>query len=360
MRLFTCQSCKNTVYFHNSQCVACGTTLGFSPKAAEMVAIEPAKEQYGSRPLWTAVGAQDRFFQCANTQQGVCNWLIPERCDNEFCKSCRHNNLSPDLTVEGNLDRWRKVEQAKQHLFYSLVRWRLPAPTAADGVEEPLTFDLIADAQTDTGTQKVLTGHDAGHITLNIAEADDDEREKRRVAMQEPYRTLLGHFRHEIGHYYWDLLVKNTNRLGEFRTLFGDEQQDYAEALDRYYATGAPADWPQRYISAYSSAHPWEDFAETWAHHMHIVDTLETANALGVSIQPREADSLSADVAFDAYWVKNFDNVVAAWTPVSVALNSLTRSLGQKDAYPFVLSQAVIDKLAFVHELVSDYMPLGH
>jgi len=356
MKQFQCQSCGATVFFRNSSCLSCGAKLGYSPDQGAMVALEPVETdaaQGDGRPQWQAF-AGPKFRFCANADHGVCNWLIPNEDEQIFCRSCRHNQLAPDLSIEGNLARWQRLEQAKQHLFYSLIRWRLPTPTLADGVSEPLVFDLIADVQTDAGVQRIYTGHDAGRITINIAEADDDERERRRVGMGEPYRTLLGHFRHEIGHYYWDILVRDGQMLNEFRNLFGDEREDYCAALRRHHAEGAPPEWPGSFISAYATAHPWEDFAETFAHHIHIVDTLETAHALGLKIEARTVpdEALKTDVAFDAYRAADFGDIVAAWTPVSVALNSLTRSLGLQDAYPFVLSPAIVEKLDFIHRLI--------
>jgi hypothetical protein len=357
MKHFQCQSCGSTVFFRNSSCVACGSKLGYSPDHGTMFAVRPAEGASGDRPVWSTHGDAKNVHFCANADHGVCNWLVAD--GHVMCRSCRHNQLAPDLTIEGNLARWQRVEQAKQHLFYSLLRWRLPTPTAAENVSKPLVFDLVADVQTETGVQRVYTGHDAGLITLNIAEADDDEREKRRLGMGEPYRTLLGHFRHEIGHYYWDILVRDGQMLDEFRNLFGDERADYGAALQRHYARGPSPDWPGAHISAYATAHPWEDFAESFAHHMHIVDTLETAHALGISIEARAVkdEALKTDIDFDAYGAENFDAVVAAWTPVSVALNSLTRALGQPDAYPFVLSQTIIDKLDFIHRLIRSQQP---
>ena len=175
------------------------------------------------------------------------------------------------------------------------------APSLAEtwsGSEDGLAFDFIAAAATP-----VVTGHASGLITINLAEADDAERERQRNRMGEPYRTLLGHFRHEIAHYYWSRLIENSNRLEEFRALFGDEQQDYVGTLQNHYANGPPPDWPTHFVTAYASAHPWEDFAETWAHYLHIVDTLETASAFGVRIAPavdREGAHFAVvdDVAF--------------------------------------------------------------
>jgi hypothetical protein len=319
-----------------------------------MFAVHPDGAD-GERPVLLTVGERAlRVRFCANADHGVCNWLVSADDDLALCRSCRHNHLAPDLSIAGNLMRWQRVEQAKQHLFYSLIRWRLPTPTQAQAVAEPLVFDLVADVQTENGVRRVYTGHDSGLITINIAEADDDERERRRLGLGEPYRTLLGHFRHEVGHYYWDILVRDGKMLDEFRSLFGDERADYAAALQRHHAEGAPADWPGAFISAYATAHPFEDFAESFAHHMHIVDTLETANALGLSIDARANpdEALKTEVAFDAYHAGSFDEIVAAWTPVSVALNSLTRSLGQQDAYPFVLSRTIVEKLDFIHRLI--------
>jgi len=351
MKHFVCQNCGSTVFFRNSSCVSCGAKLGYSPDAETMFAVVSVAPDE-----WAPVGEpSSRLRFCANADHGVCNWLLPADDAQRMCRSCRHNHLAPDLSVAGNLARWRRVEQAKQHLFYSLIRWRLPTPTQAEAVAEPLIFDLVADVQTDSGMSRIYTGHDAGLITINIAEADDDERERRRLGLGEPYRTLLGHFRHEIGHYYWDILVRDGQMLGEFRNIFGDERADYGAALQRHHVEGAPPNWPGAFISAYATAHPWEDFAESFAHNMHIVDTLETAYALGLSIDAR---ALKTDIAFDAYHADAFDAVIAAWTPVSVALNSLSRSLGQQDAYPFVLSQAIVQKLDFIHRLIR-FQPSG-
>jgi len=355
MKLFECQKCGNAVHFENSACVACGSRLGYAPEEQKMIAVEALDTPAEERPVFHSVGRDGRrFYFCANADQGVCNWLVPVEDTHKLCRSCRHNRLAPDLTVDGNIGRWARIEKAKRHLFYSLLLWELPTPTLADDVGEPLFFNLIGDVQTGVGVQKVLTGHEDGQITLNIAEADDDERERRRIAMGEPYRTLLGHFRHEIGHYYWDLLVRDERRLQEFRSIFGDESADYAQALQNHYANGAPVGWPASYISAYATSHPWEDFAETWAHYMHIVDTLEMAHSLGISLKPRHSalEKLEIAVRFNPYKSTDIDEILTTWTPVSVAINSLNRSLGEADAYPFVLSHAIVDKLGFIHRLI--------
>jgi hypothetical protein len=200
----------------------------------------------------------------------------------------------------------------------------------------------------------VLTGHDEGLITLNIAEADSAEREKRRVELNEPYRTLLGHLRHEVGHYYWDVLVRDGGKIEACRAVFGDESVDYQESLQHHYEIGAPADWQENFISAYATMHPWEDFAETWTHYLHIVDTLDTAASFGLAIEPEVSDDPKeiVEVTFDPYRTRSFDKLIDAWFPLSVALNSLNRSMGQGDVYPFAISPPVVEKLRFIHDLI--------
>ncbi len=200
----------------------------------------------------------------------------------------------------------------------------------------------------------MLTGHDEGKITIALKEADDAERERRRVAMREPYRTLLGHFRHEIGHYYWDVLVRDGGTLDACRAVFGDDSRDYAEALKRHYDEGAPPGWQEQFVSEYATTHPWEDFAETWAHYLHIVDTLEMVAAAGMSVRPlidRSGD-YSATVAFDPYFADDIGQVIDAWLPFVFAMNNVSRAMGERDLYPFVIAPAVRTKLGFVHRLV--------
>ena len=197
--------------------------------------------------------------------------------------------MIPDLNIPQNIERWRKIELAKRYVFRSLMRWRLPRPNKIDDPDRGLAFDFLGDVGSNTGgAAHVLTGHDDGLITLNVAEGDDVEREKRRAALGEPYRTLVGHFRHEIGHYYWDRLVRDdSRRLEAFRAVFGDERDDYNGALQRHYSGGPPMDWSVHFISSYATSHPWEDFAETWAHYLHIVDALETARSYGINVRAR-------------------------------------------------------------------------
>jgi hypothetical protein len=215
--------------------------------------------------------------------------------------------------------------------------------------EHGLAFEFPSD--TAAPTAHVLTGHNNGVITINIAEADDAEREKRRVKLREPYRTLLGHFRHEGGHYFWDRLVKGSAWLQKFRAAFGDERCDYGAALDRHYKEGPPADWQECFVSAYASVHPWEDWAETWAHFLHMTDTLETAAACGLSLRPRRRDEPALPkIRADAR--ASFDSLMEDWFALTYVLNNLNRGLGHPDAYPFVLPTAAIDKLRLVQEII--------
>lgn len=352
MKLFECQNCGNVVYFNNSACIHCGHRLGYLPSKAAMMVVVPQGDG------WTAVaepGSSYRF--CRNADLDVCNWLVEGETSGGMCAACRHNRTIPDLSVPNNPSNWSKLEAAKRHLFYSLMMWSLPLRDRVEDPDEGLVFDFVADLVNPDGTVfKPLTGHAAGVITMNIAEADDAERERRRALMGEPYRTLLGHFRHEIGHYFWDRLVRDGGELDAFRAVFGDETTDYGDALRRYYGAGALPGWQINFISAYAVAHPWEDFAETWAHYMHIVDALETARAFGISIKPRAADSkmLSTELDFRPYRAENIEQLVEALVPVTVAMNSINRSMGQPDFYPFVLSEPVINKLRFIHELIAD------
>jgi hypothetical protein len=340
MKLFQCQNCGQALYFENTRCESCGFALGYLPARETVTALAQDAGQ------WTALAAPGRRYRCCtNWTHGVCNWLIPADSADQFCAACRHNRMIPDLTQSDNLVHWRMVETAKHRLFYTLLKLRLPLVTKADD-PDGLAFDFLAD-----GPEPVFTGHDNGLITINLAEADDAERERRRHQMGEPYRTLLGHFRHEIAHYYWSRLVENSPSLAPFRELFGDEQRDYGGALQNYYSWGAPADWPDRFVSAYASSHPWEDFAETWAHYFHMVDTLETANAFGLIIKPKASQSVAARLDFNPLG-SDMDRLIQAWLPLTFAVNSINRSMGLHDLYPFVLSPPAIAKLAFIHERI--------
>ncbi|RLQ88392.1 zinc-binding metallopeptidase family protein [Notoacmeibacter ruber] len=354
MKRFYCSSCDEEVYFDNHFCGHCDRRLGFDPATTQMVALED-----DGNGAWHAIGTADGTFRlCRNHSTAACNWLIDATTDHERCTCCQHNRTIPDLSVEGNQEKWTALETGKRALFYSIRRWGLPHPVPGDAVAEPLVFDFLSDEELPDGTvNRVLTGHDEGLITINIAEGDDAIREANRKAMGEPYRTLIGHFRHEVGHYYWDILVRDGNRLDAFRELFGDERADYGEALQKHYENGAPADWADHYISSYATAHPWEDFAETWAHYLHMTDTIETARAYGLVTAATEAISGEQAAVHDVrsgYDAASAAALVESWVPVTIAANAINRSMGQPDLYPFVLNKAVMRKLAFMHDLVHE------
>lgn len=348
MRLFKCQSCGQALYFENTRCESCRHQLGFLPEAMTISALEPDGD------LLRALAAPDRLVRlCDNAGLLACNWLVEADGVATLCAACRHNHIIPNLTVPLNLQRWQKLELAKHHLFYSLMRLKLPLQNRIDNPVHGLTFDFLAESPNPTGP-KVLTGHDNGLITIALVEADDAERERRRTQMNEPYRSLLGHFRHEVGHYFWDVLVRDGGWLEACRKVFGDDGQDYDAALKLHYQNGAPADWQEHFVSQYASTHPWEDWAETWAHYLHIVDTLEMARSFGISIRPKliREETLSTQIDLDPYETVSMTKIIGAWLPLTFAMNSLARAMGNADLYPFVLSPVVVTKLGFVHDVV--------
>ena len=348
MRLFRCDHCSNVVYFENTVCESCGHTLGYWHETNMMISLEAADGHFTAPTL-----PGRRFVYCTNAQHGACNWLVDfEPGGDPFCRACRHNALVPDIADPANLVRWQVIERAKKRLFYSLLRFRLPLATRNEDPVHGLSFQFLNE---DIAPAPVMTGHQNGIITLALKEADDAAREYRRTSLNEPYRTLLGHFRHEIGHHFWDILIGNDPvALDQFRALFGDERPDYAAALQRYYEAGAASGWQSSYISAYATSHPWEDWAETWAHYLHIVDTTEMAAAFGVRLDPKVdvAGDLTTRIDFDPYRLGQIEELIEHWVPLASLINNLNRAVGQHDAYPFVLTPAVIDKLGFIQRLV--------
>jgi hypothetical protein len=352
MDIFHCDHCDQLVFFENSQCVRCGHRLAYLPGAGRMGSFESVDD--GLSDSSAAEAPRTKYRLCANyTTFDVCNWAVNEADGNPLCLSCRLTRVIPDLDVAGHREAWYRLEVAKRRLLYTLLKLRLPVTDRRADPSCGLAFELVADA---SGPHKapVLTGHRDGVITINIAEADDAERERRRLALNEPYRTLLGHFRHEIGHYYWTRLIKDSERLEAFRTLFGDERQDYAAALHAYYENGPRKEWQTQFVSAYATVHPWEDWAETWAHYLHITDTVDTAAACGIALRPRRKDEpvLKPLPVEAAPPDMPFDRLIDSWFPITYVLNNLNRALGLPDGYPFVLPAPAIEKMRFVHDTV--------
>ena len=346
MRIFTCKQCGQLVYFENIYCENCNHSLGFDIETMDICTLVPTEN--GQFALVNQPELSYRY--CSNYEHKVCNWLVPAHSVEKLCAACELNDTIPNLVNTTYLEQWRLLEYAKHRLIYSLVKLHLPFPNKKQEPVTGLAFNFLA---AENRNEKVLTGHENGLITINIAEADDVVREQSRKNMNEPYRTLLGHFRHEIGHYYWDKLIANTAYLHTFRQLFGNEELDYTQALETYYQQGPPASWPN-HISAYASSHPWEDWAETWAHYLHTMDTLETAYAFGLHIMPGIANpslNVAANMNIDPYQLQNFEDIISRWLPFTYAMNSINRSMGQKDLYPFVMSEVVMKKLAFIHQV---------
>lgn len=349
MNTFHCDRCNAQVFFENTHCENCGGMLGYQPEHRAISTFEPAGEG-----IWRSLNPVNEghlYRQCRNyAQENVCNWMIDaEEGEGELCASCQLTRVIPALNKPQNHVYWNRLEAAKRRLLYSLWQLHLQPEPKLSNPNEGLAFEFMEDMP----KKRVMTGHASGVITLNIIEADPARREEVREQLHEPYRTLLGHFRHESGHYYFDLLIANNEeRLQAFREVFGDERADYAEALKRHYAQPPSDDWALSHVSHYAASHPWEDWAETWAHYLHIFDTLDTAFACGVKLRPRTPNEPVLELKAHPLEARSWDQISWDWFALSYLLNSLNRSIGMPDAYPFALSPPVQKKLQFVHDMV--------
>jgi hypothetical protein len=297
-----------------------------------------------------ARAAPTRFRLCEHrTRAAACNWLVPAHESHTACLSCRLTRTIPDLSRPKNAQRLAAVEAAKRRVLFGLITCGLPIVPKEDDDVHGLAFDLLEPLP---DAPPVVTGHANGLVTINVAEADDDYREMHRESLKEPYRTIIGHLRHELGHYYWGLLIRDGAWLEPFRALFGDERASYGDALQRHYRGGPPADWPDRYISSYAASHPWEDWAETWAHYQHMRSTLETVASfwLATASTPYRITPFETDVLFDRATpsADHFLAWVNAWVILTAVLNETSRSMGQPDVYPFVLNRSAVTKMHFV------------
>ena len=331
MRAFTCPSCGVLLFFENSMCLACGTEVGFDRTARDFVTVPPG-------------------LRCANAVVAECNWVAA--APGELCPCCALTRTRPNDDDAVGIAAFPRAQAAARRLLYQLDDLGLPVITRDKDPESGLAFDLLSSVN-----GPVTTGHDNGVITVDLAEGDDGYREALRVRMDEPYRTLLGHFRHEVGHWYWTVLVMDRPALPVFRALFGDERSDYGEALRQHYANDPDPNWPQTYVSAYATAHPWEDWAETFAHYLHITDGLQTAAAFGIVVAGPEVEAPPDPTAplssVPHEGLNEFDALIDAWLPLTYALNAMNRGIGRRDLYPFVLSPPVLEKLRLVHSLVT-------
>jgi hypothetical protein len=351
-RSYRCR-CGNRIFLRNTLCLACESQLGYLPDEGRLVALDP-----GPAPgTWRARGRDDILKFCANRDSpALCNWMAHAQNASGYCIACRLNRTIPDLNDANNARYWAQLEIAKRRVVSQLLGLALPVKSKLEeNPEGGLMFDFL---RSPAAGPQVMTGHASGLITINVEEADDAKREHIRHLMREPYRALVGHVRHEIGHYYWDRLVWNTRWLDSFRELFGDERASYADACKRHYEQGAPADWPNAYVSSYATMHPWEDWAETWAHYLHMVDTLGTAMGFGI-----DAENLQCEIApftRDALYApddpeaERLLSLLNAWIEIVMVLNEMARSMGQPDFYPFVIGKPVVKKLHFVQMVVAE------
>ena len=352
---FACPNCHRLVHFEVRVCPACRFTLGYDPASDRFLFLGD-----GATTWRDAEGSGHDVAVCRNNDDhGVCNWLVGTHDDTPFCRACRHNRTIPDLSVPTVSERWGRIEAAKRRLFHTLIRLGLPLETQAEarrnGTGQGLAFDFLYDPSAEEHQNpQILTGHDGGVITLNLIEADDAARERIRREMGEPYRTLLGHFRHEAGHHYWERLVEKGGEIESFRAVFGDETADYRTALQNHYGNGGNG-WTTDYVSAYATSHPWEDFAETFAHLLHMVDTLATLGGFGARLDPFPGPEAhpGPEVNFDPYSAET-GALVGQWVPFAFALNAINRSMGLPDLYPFHLSPAIVRKIDYVNGLVKE------
>ncbi|RKG31172.1 zinc-binding metallopeptidase family protein [Acinetobacter tianfuensis] len=347
MKYFACAECGNQVFFANSYCVNCQTALGYIASEKDMGSFK----KY-SNNLWLALNPAlkgKRYKPCYNYQHhSVCNWVIPIESEEIYCESCQLTHIIPSLDNPDHIVYWARLEHAKRRFLYLMQRLNImPRPKKTDDDRFGLRFNFLMP-QADF---PVMTGHASGVITLNASEADVIYRETTRIKMGENYRTLLGHFRHESGHYYFDLIQHlHPDLIHDFRELFGDERQDYTEALKKHYEDGPPDNWPESFVSSYASTHPWEDWAETWAHYLHMMDTLETAYYAGLEVRTNKNGLKNLEMLENPIGGKNFDLLLQHWITLTFNLNALNRSMGLDDAYPFTLSNAVLNKLKFIHK----------
>lgn len=380
MKTFKC-NCKDnlTIFFESSHCLACGRTLGIDDN---FNLVEPYEFNEETGLYFKAEQPDVPYQKCDNNVHfGACNGMVnlntfepPVDEDETLCFACRFNETVPDLTIDKHIPLWRNMETAKRRALYTLKALCVPLNSLNQDPVNGLSFDFITDRNVNdhfvtklAGHEDVFTGHNCGHITINLAEADDIARSHTKHAMGERYRTLLGHFRHELGHYYFDQLIANSpEKHALCKQYFGDDALDYQEALDIHYKNGAPANWHENFISEYATMHPFEDWAETWAHYMHIIDTLETAknfsitgSITGSEYEIDEADELRLPQnSHYFYGQTSITSILDSWMEFSIILNSLNRSMGLADAYPFVLTQAVRTKLEFIHHAIHNRLNL--
>ncbi|GGG61010.1 hypothetical protein GCM10011415_03810 [Salipiger pallidus] len=312
MQIFTCPNCGASLYFHNTGCV-CGEQVSFAPDSQAMVPLRDP---------------------CANREIIGCNWLAE---NGGLCRSCAMTEVLPDLREDANRPLWETSELAKRWMLASLMRWGWFTP--ADPGDRPV-FKMLSEV-TAAGDANVVMGHANGTITINVSEASEAEIVKRQEQLSELYRSMLGHMRHETAHFLFVRLSDSPEFLDQFRTVFGDERADYGKALERHYDDPEPADYD--HITSYANAHPHEDWAETLAHLMHLIDLLDSAAAVSLSLPE------GPKPGHDPYATADVDAEISMAVDMAIAINHVNRAMDLPDLYPFVLTQGVREKISFAH-----------
>jgi hypothetical protein len=360
MQTYRCK-CGNRLYFDNSICLVCQREVGWCEGCGRLTALEAVTVNNGT----TTGEYHCSYADCGKVVRKCHNYVVENVCNrcylvdnvppagqvdaggggvpsNQLCNACVLTETIPDLSIAGNHEKWARLEAAKRRLLYTLDRLGLPYANAMP----KLSFDFKADIQRPNNewrnagaTEIVYTGHADGKITINLREADDATREALRVKFHEAHRTLIGHFHHEIGHYYWQMLVQR-RREAECIKVFGDHiAPPYQDAMAAYYQNGPRAGWQSSFISAYASSHPWEDFAETFALYLDMVSVLDTATHLFKSVRAN-------------YRARSVATLVERFGEVGVLVNEFNRTVGLLDLVPDVVVPPVAAKLEFIHSLV--------
>ena len=346
MHAFRCPRCRGLAFLESLTCPRCGTAIGIHLATQEMLEADPAGVEHDG----------SRWVPCSN-RSWECNWLVEQGAEDARCFSCRLTRRRPEPDDTIALEKLAVTARDKRRLLLRLMTLGLPITPWYER-QGGLGFDLLSSR---SGHGPVRIGHASGIITIDLAESLDDVRERLRVQLGEPYRTMLGHFRHESGHYYQWILVEQTDFITECRELFGDERASYSDAIARHYATGAPEGWREHHISEYATMHPWEDFAETWAHYLHITDTLGTLAAAGVDLSRRPMPGvLTHDIVpRTSYAGVSSHEMLADWYWCSKLLNRANQAMGKGDLYPFTIVPEVARKLDFVHRVVQGSQVAG-
>ncbi|WP_430468737.1 zinc-binding metallopeptidase family protein [Vreelandella titanicae] len=312
MRVFSNPVGSGSLWFDNLA-TADGTPVAYDPQARAFVPMPPF---------------------CINRDIIGCNWIAPE--EGAFCRACAMTALAPDPSLPNAIPNWAKTEAAKRWVLDNLGRWHWFRP---EDPGAPPVFHLLAEGRTP-----VPMGHIEGVVTISVAEVDPVLVTTRREALEEPYRTMIGHMRHEISHMLWWRLSLREDFLDAFREMFGDERQDYTAALQRHYTDGPPPDWKERYLTTYASAHPHEDWAETAAHLLHLTDIADSFAASDLSSPELPSHQ------WEPYAEPDAERLIYVAASLTVGVNHVNRSMGLPDLYPFVLSETARHKLAFVHD----------